>query len=193
MQKVVGSSPVRSLEFPGNRGFFVGENEAASARDEPTNVRWVGSRQVVGSPRLGENWCDRRSVSTKWVLMSAASTATAAIAAVALADPGFFLIRGASASGRRADALVVTPKVTRGTYSKVTMEVRSSPPQRVVATYVSTCKSGMSYGRLSGERIGRSPLSIAVRRDTSWDYCRIVAEAKLAEKGRVTLLVIGHR
>jgi|tagenome__1003787_1003787.scaffolds.fasta_scaffold19806511_2 hypothetical protein len=131
----------------------------------------------------------------KWIILSAASTAAlATISAVALAAPrGFSLIRAGSATGPRADALVVTPKVPRTTYAKVTMEVRSNPRQQVVATYVSTCKSGTSYGRLSGERIGRSPLSIEVRRDTTWDYCRIVAEAKLAGKGRVTVLLIGHR
>lgn len=127
----------------------------------------------------------------KWILVSGATAAIAAISAIALADPGNPLVIGKkSASGRGAYAVVVTPHVRATT--KIVVTVASHPRQRVSAGYMAKCFIGLAFGRRGKDRTGLTPFSMIVDHDPYDEYCVIVADAKLTKKGRVTVQVIGR-
>ena len=131
----------------------------------------------------------------KW-FFAAAVVVIAMGVTVALADPGNLTLVGSrSASGRKAHAVLVVPKLGSHRFKKVTMEVSATPPQRVSAGYVGSCvRGGIGGLRPSEQKSGRTPLSITLILDEYdySDYCSITAEATLTKKGRVTVQVVGR-
>jgi len=114
----------------------------------------------------------------------------------ALADPGALVKLGQrTASGRKAHAVVVVPNIPAHRYEKVTLEVDAKPRQKVRADYIGSCaRDGIGGSRPSGQKTGRTPLSITLDLDPYYyaDYCNVTVEATLAKKGRVTVQLIAR-
>jgi hypothetical protein len=92
--------------------------------------------------------------------------------------------------------VVVAPKIDSHLYTKLTLEVTSSPRQRVTASYVGSCVRGGIGGLRAGDRkTARTPLSMTLTLDTVdySDYCNVTADARLAKKGRVTVQLVARR
>ena len=114
----------------------------------------------------------------------------------ALADPGALVKLGQrTASGRKAHAVVVVPNIPAHRYEKVTLEVDAKPRQKVRADYIGSCaRDGIGGSRPSGQKTGRTPLSITLDLDPYYyaDYCNVTVEATLVKKGRVTVQLIAR-
>ena len=114
----------------------------------------------------------------------------------ALADPGALVKLGQrAASGRKAHAVVVVPNIPAHRYEKVTLEVDAKPRQKVRADYIGSCaRDGIGGSRPSGQKTGRTPLSITLDLDPYYyaDDCNVTVEATLVKKGRVTVQLIAR-
>ena len=119
--------------------------------------------------------------------------AFAGLAGAAASDPyDAVVLAKAVASGRHAHATaLVLARKLRARYDTVTVKVAADPPQRVLeAGWAMTCHWYGSTGRNSGEKSGRTPLSVPV--DLQPGTCSLVADATLSERGRVTVTVVAH-
>jgi hypothetical protein len=132
--------------------------------------------------------------SMKWCV--AAVLAFAVGASAALADPGGLLVLGKrSASGAKAHAVAVVPTIPAHRYDKLTLEVDAKPRQKVRADYIGSCaRDGIGGSRPSGQKVGRTPLSITLDLDPYYyaDYCNVTVEASLLKKGRVTVQLVAR-
>jgi hypothetical protein len=115
---------------------------------------------------------------------------------VALADPGGLVRLGQrTASGQKAHAVAVVPNLPAHRYDKITLEVDAKPRQKVRADYIGSCaRAGIGGSRPTGQKTGRTPLSITVSLDPYYyaDYCNVTVEATLLKKGRVTVQLVAR-
>jgi hypothetical protein len=118
--------------------------------------------------------------------------ASAALAAIALANPMDKVIAKKSARGRQAMAVVVVDTAGNG-LTHYSLRITASPNQRVKAGWARACTNGYPGPRDAKTFVAKTPVTRKIKDiDPMWYgwACKLEGDARLTGRGHVTVQLI---